>query len=135
VKIVHSSEVSVSRLDDFAFSPKLIKADVEGEEVNLLRGAWTTLADARPLVLVEFDRQASGEAAAIALLEQLPKIGYGTFDFFGEPLRLNDWDAWNILLYPTPNLPAAIRDTMRQAGSEYFRNRRGWNPYQKLSGA
>jgi FkbM family methyltransferase len=133
VPVVGSCEVSVCRLDDFGLSPKLIKADVEGEEVGLLRGAWGTLAGARPLVLVELDRRAAGEAVVISLLEQLPEIGYRAFDFFGEPMRVDDWDAWNVLLYPERTLPAVIQSTLHDAGIEFFRDHRDWDPYQKLS--
>jgi FkbM family methyltransferase len=133
VRVVGSCEVLVCRLDDFGLSPKLIKADVEGEEVNLLKGAWQTLAGARPVVLVELDRRVAGEAAVIALLEQLPEIGYRAFDFFGEPMRVDDWDAWNVLLYSAQTLPAVIQSTLHEAGTEFFRDHRDWDPYQKLS--
>ena len=128
-----SCEVAVSRLDDFAFSPKLIKADVEGEEINFLRGAWTTLTRARPLVLLELDRRAVGETAIDALLEELPDIGYGAFNFLGKPFGIDDWDAWNVLLYPERTLPAAVQATLDEAGLKFFRDLRSWNPYQKLA--
>ena len=133
VKVVDSCEVVVARLDDFGLSPRLIKVDVEGEEVNLLRGAWETLSHARPVVLMEFDRQGAGDAATGALLDRLAQIGYGAFNFLGEPLRVDDWDAWNFLLYPEPSLPAVIQGTLHEAGIEFFRNWRDWTPYRKLS--
>jgi FkbM family methyltransferase len=132
VRLRNSSEVPVSRLDDFALAPKLIKADVEGEETNFLRGAWQTLQTARPLVLIEVDLRVSEESTA--MLERLHEIGYRPFDFFGQPLRIGDWDAWNMLLYPERTLPPAIQSTLNEAGAEFFRNRRDWNPYQKLFG-
>jgi FkbM family methyltransferase len=133
IRVVGSCQVPVWRLDDLELSPKLIKADVEGEEVSLLKGAWATLAGARPLVLVELDRRAAGEAAFAALLERLPAIGYGAFNFFGQSMRVDDWDAWNVLLYPDRTLPAAIQTTLHESGTEFFRHHRDWDPYQKLS--
>jgi FkbM family methyltransferase len=133
VRLRDSREVSICRLDDFELSPKLIKADVEGEEVNFLRGAWGTLERARPVVLLEFDLQANGVAESVAMFEQLRDIGYGVFSFFGEPIRTVDWDSWNILLYPEPSLPVVIQVTLHEAGTEFFRNRRNWNPYPKIA--
>jgi FkbM family methyltransferase len=133
IRLRDSREVSICRLDDFALFPKLIKADVEGEEVNFLRGAWGTLEGARPLVLLEFDLQANGVAESAAMFEQLHEIGYGVFSFFGEPIPTVDWDSWNILLYPEPSLPVVIQVTLHEAGTEFFRNRRDWNPSQKLA--
>lgn len=58
--------------------PTLIKLDVEGAEVEALRGAERTLSRARPLVLLS-THGAAAHHASLALLNQL---GYGA-----EPIR------------------------------------------------
>jgi FkbM family methyltransferase len=62
--------VRVQRLDDLALTPSFVKVDVEGAEATALRGLSQTLADCRPVVLVE-DSDARDEVRAL-----LEGLGY-----------------------------------------------------------
>jgi FkbM family methyltransferase len=58
-------EVEVSPLDDFAIAGVgFIKIDVEGHELEVLKGAAQTIAQSRPIVLVELKTAHVGEADA-----------------------------------------------------------------------
>lgn len=48
-----AQEVEFRRMDDLALRPFFIKVDVEGSELNVLRGGRTTLVKYLPIVLVE----------------------------------------------------------------------------------
>ena len=76
-------EVSVVRLDDLVGSegfppPALIKIDVEGAELAVLRGARQTLAHHRPLVVMEWAESTSRDAghARAAIVAELRGVGY-----------------------------------------------------------
>lgn len=52
------SEVLVKRLDDYAFEDVcLLKIDVEGHELEVLKGATQTLRRERPVILVEIEQR------------------------------------------------------------------------------
>jgi len=54
-------EVRTKMLDEFDLSPTLIKVDVEGHEVSVLRGGDHTVSSSRPVLLLEIDYRHQGE--------------------------------------------------------------------------
>lgn len=48
-------QISVQRIDDFGINPSLIKIDVQGFEMQVLRGAIETIRRARPVLFLERD--------------------------------------------------------------------------------
>lgn len=86
---VEQIQVSVARLDDElpqGFAPALIKIDVEGAEVNVLRGALETLHRHRPVVI--FEHGAGGAdlygATSGELHDLLTGAGFRIFDLDGD---------------------------------------------------
>ena len=74
-------EVTTERLDDVSFGrpPRLLKIDVEGQELEVLRGAERMLRDAAPVVLVEVEqRHRDGDVQEV--FDYLASLGYeGSF--------------------------------------------------------
>jgi FkbM family methyltransferase len=77
-------EVEIIRLDDFVESEKLksldlIKIDVEGFELNVLKGAQHSLRKFRPILFIELDDDNLHEQgnSAKELIEFLEREGYG----------------------------------------------------------
>lgn len=71
--------VNAVKLDDYcrtAAPPDFIKCDVEGAEVEVLRGASRVLVEKRPVVLCEMHSAENRRA----LLEQLSSLGYSCTD-------------------------------------------------------
>jgi FkbM family methyltransferase len=70
-------------VDDFVSAsglrPTLLKIDVEGHELSVLRGAEETLQSCRPVLMLEMEvlAQDPGEGAAKELLTLLARHGYG----------------------------------------------------------
>jgi Methyltransferase FkbM domain len=88
-------EIPVRTLDslreDLGFHPDLVKIDVEGYEIAVLRGASRTLREDRPVLFLEVhpDRivQLGGSMAEIAAI--LDDLRYAVFDLAGRPARLS----------------------------------------------
>lgn len=74
---IHETEVHICRLDDFGFSPDIIKIDVEGTEHLVLEGARSTIQNSRPLILLE---KGPSEARCKAVLREW---GYEFYEFDG----------------------------------------------------
>ena len=79
-------EVEAVTIDDFCarhgIRPSLIKIDVEGAELEVLRGADAVLRRFRPLLLVELNPSALRDrgAAPEQLLDALAGLGYETWE-------------------------------------------------------
>jgi FkbM family methyltransferase len=91
---VQSIEVPVKRLDDLRLGDVgLVKIDVEGHELAVLRGATDTLARNRPAVLVEAEERHHPNAVA-AITELLTGLGYeGYFDTGDGRRPVEEFDA------------------------------------------
>ncbi len=75
-ELVHV-DVDVIALDDLDLSPSIVKIDVEGFELSVLRGLERTIARCRPLLLLETPPD------VFAVAEHLAGWGY-------QPYRWND---------------------------------------------
>lgn len=87
-------DVPVKRLDDLGLDDVgMIKIDVEGHELAVLRGATDTLARNRPAVVVEAEERHHRGAVA-AITELLAGLGYrGYFDGGDGRRPIEDFDA------------------------------------------
>lgn len=65
----------------------LIKADVQGGELNLLRGAERTLAADRPILCLEFEPYITGDRTCLDLVAWLAEHGYTRFRLFHSNLE------------------------------------------------
>lgn len=91
---VRSIDVPVKRLDDFALDGiGLVKIDVEGHELAVLRGAADTLVRNRPAIVVEAEERHHPGAIA-ELTGLLTGLGYaGYFDLGGTRRPITEFDA------------------------------------------
>ena len=79
-------------LDDFAKTarhPDLIKCDVEGAEVEVLRGGTKLLSERHPAIVCEIHSPENG----IAVRDQLRRLGYRVFDLDGNHVAAEMIDA------------------------------------------
>jgi hypothetical protein len=88
--------------------PALIKIDVEGAEEQVLRGAERTLAEHRPLVVLEHDRRAEhfGTSSttihgllAAAGLRVFDIDGNGPYDAAGFARRVSSHAIWTFVAH------------------------------------
>ena len=117
------------RLDDLILtkSPSLIKIDVEGHELEVLRGATSLIKKARPVLFVEADTDAS----TIELSKMIFELDYDIYLFDSFAYRLNNYkqnkyDEWsgigysrNIICLPT-HLNKKISGLPKYDGSTRF---------------
>lgn len=95
IEAVETWSVPTMRLDDAGLSDiTAMKIDVEGAELELLRGAWATLQRWRPCLSIEIEeRHRPGSTRAVPDL--LRPLGYeGWFEFYGDwrPIEWLDVD-------------------------------------------
>ena len=90
---VRAIDVPVKRLDDLQLDDiGLVKIDVEGHELAVLRGAVDTLRRNRPAVVVEAEERHHPNAVA-AITELLTSLGYaGYFDIDGVRRAVAEFD-------------------------------------------
>lgn len=63
--------------------PHFLKIDVEGNELNVLKGGQATLLRCRPKILVEIEARHVGEETALATFDYLQGLGYKGYFIFG----------------------------------------------------
>ena len=121
--VLYATQVAVDTLDHFGLSGvDYIKIDVEGAELLVLEGAHETLAASRPLVSVEFGRDAYQPYGLHrrSLLEWAEANDYAVCDLFGSPLSGATYDEcvdrfyWDYLLAPAENL--RLRSSLQLTG-------------------
>jgi hypothetical protein len=83
----------IARLDDFGLAPDVVKLDVQGSELDVMRGAETTLAACRPLLLIEdsWNRE--------QLMRYLAGFDYAFFRYDAVRDQLVSWQQE----WPSPN--------------------------------
>jgi FkbM family methyltransferase len=76
---------------EHGFEPDVVKVDVEGHEVRVLRGLWRTLEQCRPLIFLEVHpaRIRSGGDDAGEIVRQLAPLGYTARRIGGGPVPLD----------------------------------------------
>lgn len=91
---IDTIEVSVKRLDDLALhNVGLVKIDVEGHELAVLRGAADTLRRERPAILVEAEERHHPNAVA-EITQFLAGLGYsGYFELADQRRPVAEFDA------------------------------------------
>lgn len=82
-----STEVTVKRLDDYHLGDvSFVKIDVEGHELDVLAGATDTIAQNRPILLVEIE-QRHGLRPVQDIISQIEGYGYSAHFLDGQDLR------------------------------------------------
>jgi FkbM family methyltransferase len=117
----------------------LLKMDIEGGEVRLLHGARQTIAQSRPVILLEASeealrRQGSGRDQ---LLEMLTEMGYVMYGFGpdGRPVRSTDLEGLNLIATPREaELPEEWCGTLSVPLAKCFKPAVAyWNQRQRLA--
>lgn len=72
-------------------SPAIIKIDVQGYEMQVINGAWSTITRSRPILLIENDDRSSAER----VMRQVSDLGYLPYRFDGEKLHHNEFGSPN----------------------------------------
>lgn len=70
---IHKLDCHTVRLDDLSLSPSFIKIDVQGTELQVLQGSLETLAQYRPVLLIE--------NAELAIIDFLSRLGYRPYSW------------------------------------------------------
>ena len=96
VLAVKDLSVEVKRLDDFRLDNLgFIKIDVEGFELEVLKGGFETITRNRPNLFIEIEQKHhQGDTPITAIFDFILKMGYaGFFEYEGRLLSLAKFDA------------------------------------------
>jgi FkbM family methyltransferase len=110
-----SGTLRVLPLDEFELAPTLMKIDVEGMELDVLRGALRTIQQHRPVVIVE-------DNDPRAVRSQLRSLGYHRI-----PLNA----AWTPTYVYAPDWSTVLK-VLRTAPYRYLVRRRLWRLAKRL---
>ncbi len=100
---VQQIEVDVATLDDYGLDPFLIKLDVQGEELAVLKGARRTIERSRPIFLIETPNLQQ----EVAFLKQ---FNYELFAFDGRAFKRGKLGPLNSFMLPRERLEALASD-------------------------
>jgi FkbM family methyltransferase len=92
---IEEREVEVRTLDSFNLHPDVIKIDVEGAELEVLKGGYNTIAQSRPTLLIEEGRRPE-IWNALSSLDYLPFSYDADTDHLVEPSE----EHWNVFYIP-----------------------------------
>jgi FkbM family methyltransferase len=102
-ELIQTPALTIDELTQRFGPPTHIKIDVEGHETAVLRGGGVTLARHSPLLFLEIHNEmvTSEGGDPDAVLDELARIGYNTFDLRGEAMKKSA-----ILKYPIVRIVA-----------------------------
>jgi FkbM family methyltransferase len=103
---IEKREVEVQTLDSFNLHPDVMKIDVEGAELDVLKGGQNTIAQSRPTLLIE-ERRRPEIRNALSSLDYLPFSYDAETDHLAEPRE----EHWNVFYIP--------RESVRTADAGY----------------
>jgi FkbM family methyltransferase len=92
---IEKREVEVRTLDSFNLHPDVIKIDVEGAELEVLKGGQNTIAQSRPTLLIE-ERERPEIRDSVSSLDYLPFSYDAETDHLVEPTE----EHWNVFYVP-----------------------------------
>ncbi|WP_165741492.1 FkbM family methyltransferase [Candidatus Thiosymbion oneisti] len=103
-------EVPVRRLDDFSFRDVgFIKIDVEGHELDVIRGGKATITRERPILMVEIEQRHLRGVSVDDVIHELLSLGYrGAFYEEGRYCDIDGFDVEKHQLAPIAH-PAGRR--------------------------
>lgn len=114
IKMLHARGRSV----DF------IKLDLEGNEINTLRGAYSTLAMDRPAVVMEFGLKPNNETlygeTCASFATMMDGLGYSLYAPWGEPAErmiVSGYSFWYLFLLPRGPGQAQLVDLLKDCYS------------------
>lgn len=112
-----SIDVTMETLDEWSlpFTVDFMKVNVQGAEVDVLRGGRHFLSKSRPIVSLEYGE--AGYSAygweAMTLYEVAAESGYALLDLFGNTIERDDWPRvvdtyyWDFILLPLEMVESA----------------------------
>lgn len=96
--------VGVAKLDDVVSTCDVLKVDVEGLELEVLKTASAMIAGSRPILIVEVEARHRGQAEAVEVFDLVTGWGYhGWFiDRSVDRRRLNPLESFDFAVHQAP---------------------------------